>query len=398
MPVRSRAQLLALALLCAASLAFPAFAGATAPSAGTGRIFFTRDADPGPGFDQSIHVMNGDGSGRVNLTPGMANNQSRPDVDSTGEWVVFGSASGLGEIWKMRSDGTEMVELLPGDTLDFGPVFSPDGSKIAFYRDANPGMVFDTDLWLMNPDGTGVVRLTNTPDVSEVEPDFSPDGTRIAFNATVSASNDDIFSIGVDGQGLTTLVGGATDDSQPVYAPDGKRLVFTRGPLDQLHVAGADGSNPMNVTPTWMQEALFPSWSPNGATIAFDDDNTDLFTVSSTGGPVIALQPDDAQADGQPDWEHVFTCGGRRATIVGDDGPDRIKGTQQADVIVANAGKDIVRGRGGNDRICGGRGKDRLKGNNGRDRLFGQAGADVLAGGRATDALRGGKGKDKERQ
>jgi RTX calcium-binding nonapeptide repeat (4 copies)/WD40-like Beta Propeller Repeat len=385
-------------LLSASSIALPAVASATAPSGGTGRIFFVRDADPGPGTDQGVHVMNADGSGRVNLTPEMANNQSRPDVDSTGNRVVFGSASGFGEIWTMRSDGTEKVELLPGDTLDFGPVFSPDGSKIAFYRDANPGMVFDTDLWLMNPDGTGVVRLTNTPDVSEVEPDFSPDGTRIAFNATVSPSNDDIFSIGVNGQGLTTLVGGPTDDSQPVYSPDGKRLVFTRGPQDQLHIAGADGSSPVNVTPTWIQEALFPSWSPNGAAVAFDDDNQSLFTVASAGGPVSALQPDDDQADGQPDWEHVFTCAGRRATIVGDDGPDRIKGTKTADVIVANAGKDIVRGRGGNDRICGGRGKDQLRGNNGRDRILGQAGADLLAGGRAADVLKGGKGKDKERQ
>ena len=394
----SRALWAALAAVCGASLALPVAASATAPAGGTGRIYFARDSNPDMGFDQDIYAVNGDGSGLVNLTPGMADNQTRPSVDPTGQWVVFGSGGAAGDIWLMRSDGTNMVPLLAGDTLDFQPVFAPDGSRIAFVRDTNPGAPFETDLFLMNRDGTGVLNLTNSPSLFEVEPDFTPDGTRLLFDATVAAPDDDIFSIGVNGEGLAPLVQGATDDNQPVSSPDGTRLVFTRAPLDQLHVAAADGSGPVNVTPTWVQEALNPSWSANGKTLVFDDDNTDLFTVSVAGGPVVALLPDDSRADGHPDWEHVFLCAGRRATIVGDDGPDKIKGTKKADVIVANAGKDVIRGRGGNDRICGGRGRDQLRGNNGRDRLFGQAGADLLVGGAAADAVKGGKGKDKERQ
>ena len=175
---------------------------------------------------------------------------------------------------------------------------------------------------------------------------------------------------------------GPIDDQDPVYSPDGRRIAYSSGSFDQLFVAAADGTGALNLTPTWTDEALDSSWSGDGGRIVFDDDNTDLFTVSSAGGPIIPITDTaDPTQDGSPDWEHVFSCAGRRATIVGDDGPDKIKGTKKADVIVANAGKDIVRGRGGNDRICGGRGKDQLRGNNGRDRIFGQAGADLLAGG-----------------
>lgn len=63
------------------------------------------------------------------------------------------------------------------------------------------------------------------------------------------------------------------------------------------------------------------------------------------------------------------TCQGRRATIVGTGGSDRLDGTQGRDVIAALGGDDVVRGLGGNDLICGHRGHDKLFGGAGRDRV-----------------------------
>ena len=65
-------------------------------------------------------------------------------------------------------------------------------------------------------------------------------------------------------------------------------------------------------------------------------------------------------------WQSLQRCGGRAVTIVGDDGPDKLKGTKRADVIAAFAGKDTILGRGGNDRICAGKGKDKIVGGGGR--------------------------------
>lgn len=65
-------------------------------------------------------------------------------------------------------------------------------------------------------------------------------------------------------------------------------------------------------------------------------------------------------------------CHGKRATIVGTRGDDRIRGTRRADVIVGLGGNDTIRGLGGNDTICG---------NAGADDLFGGGGRDVLLGG-----------------
>ncbi len=96
-------------------------------------------------------------------------------------------------------------------------------------------------------------------------------------------------------------------------------------------------------------------------------------------------------------------CAGRRATIVGTSGADRLVGTPGADVIVARGGDDVVVGRGGADIICaggghdvvrGGVGNDRIDGGLGRDTLRGARGADVLEGRRGADDLWGGRGRD----
>jgi len=92
------------------------------------------------------------------------------------------------------------------------------------------------------------------------------------------------------------------------------------------------------------------------------------------------------------------TCQGKKATIVGTKGADKLTGTKRADVIAGLDGSDRVNGMKGNDRICGGKGKDDLKGGPGKDRINGDAGKDTLIGGGGTgDVCKGGAGHDTAR-
>jgi Ca2+-binding RTX toxin-like protein len=99
----------------------------------------------------------------------------------------------------------------------------------------------------------------------------------------------------------------------------------------------------------------------------------------------------------------VPTCLGKRATIVGTNGSDRLRGTSARDVIVgagggdeirAGGGRDVVCGEDGRDTIYGGRGADRLSGGLGNDRLLGQRGRDHLSGSPHRDKVLGGRGGD----
>lgn len=81
------------------------------------------------------------------------------------------------------------------------------------------------------------------------------------------------------------------------------------------------------------------------------------------------------------------TCLGKRATIVGTTGPDELRGTRRADVIVAAGGNDTVLGRGGNDRICSGAGIDVIDGGGGADRVVASKGLDFVLGGGGNDSI-----------
>lgn len=87
-------------------------------------------------------------------------------------------------------------------------------------------------------------------------------------------------------------------------------------------------------------------------------------------------------------------CLGKKATIVGTPGNDRIVGTKDHDVIFAGGGNDRIDGKGGHDTICGGPGDDTIVGNRGSDILHGGAGDDKILGNRGSDRLFGGSGDD----
>ncbi|MGH2397221.1 MAG: calcium-binding protein [bacterium] len=82
-------------------------------------------------------------------------------------------------------------------------------------------------------------------------------------------------------------------------------------------------------------------------------------------------------------------CFGKRATICGTKGRDRLTGTARRDVIVGLQGNDTIKGLDGNDLICGGSGKDMLVGGRGRDRFDGGRGEDTCKGGGGADTARG---------
>jgi Ca2+-binding RTX toxin-like protein len=91
-------------------------------------------------------------------------------------------------------------------------------------------------------------------------------------------------------------------------------------------------------------------------------------------------------------------CHGVVATIVGDDGSQRITGTSHRDVIAARGGDDFVDGKGGNDLICGGKGRDFLTGGAGDDQVYGGldriSSTDEGTTERVGDRLDGGRGRD----
>ncbi|MCA1701770.1 MAG: hypothetical protein LC808_00260 [Actinobacteria bacterium] len=70
----------------------------------------------------------------------------------------------------------------------------------------------------MNPDGSAIVNLTNSHESGEWWPDWSPDGTHIAFYRE-AGTNDEIFVMNADGTGQLNVTNHPSDDGDPSWAP-----------------------------------------------------------------------------------------------------------------------------------------------------------------------------------
>ncbi len=177
--------------------------------------------------------------------------------------------------------------------------------KIAFTSDRDG----NTEIYVMNADGTGVTRLTNNA-LADDEPAWSPDGTRIAFRSQRDG-NTEIYAMNADGTGQTNLTNNAAEDWSPAWSPDGTKIVFSsnrvNGGLDHdVWSMNADGSGLARLTTSSAWEHG-PAWSPDGAKIAYDHStgccDNQLYTMNPDGTGQALLPPNLLPFNAaRPDW------------------------------------------------------------------------------------------------
>lgn len=179
-------------------------------------------------------------------------------------------------LWTARPDGSSKRRVLRppsgGATVDT-PVWSPDGTKIAYSLpdySMRPGI---SHIFVVNADGTGNTRLTSG-DVFDESPSWSPDGSRIVFSR--ETGREVLESGGILG-GVRSLMTMDADDGRnrttvaegryysPRWSPDGTRIAYVKS--DQLGVINVDGTNPRIFTGGAHVEGL--AWSPDGSRIAY---------------------------------------------------------------------------------------------------------------------------------
>lgn len=85
-----------------------------------------------------------------------------------------------GDIYKVATEGGTAVRLTSQPSYEAVPVWSPDGSKIAFLTDRNGG----GDIYVMNANGGKATRLTYNS-ATETPEAFSPDGKYVYFSASI---------------------------------------------------------------------------------------------------------------------------------------------------------------------------------------------------------------------
>src|SRR5438105_716122 len=171
-----------------------------------------------------------------------AGSTQRKTPESNGRIVFASLRDGRFHIHVINADGTGEVVLTSGPDQDRAPAWSPDGRWIAFTRQrGSPDSPSQTDVFIMRADGTGLVRLT-----------------KLAYTG-FGRYGPATFIMNADGTGKVQLTADYSGD--PVWSPDGVRILFTVGDLEslKLYVINLDGTGMRRLTEGPWDEAT-PSW------------------------------------------------------------------------------------------------------------------------------------------
>lgn len=292
-------------------IVYTAFCSSANPSAGGNSQIMIMDADGGNqitltadmpgGYSRSFWSPDG---GSVSVVTGMADNLAVMDVHWEGVgWVAsspialvngfidsptwspdgnrlaFTDSSGQGgrKAYSVAVSGGAPVALtaIPHNARDLA--WSPDGTHFAYSYYTNSHKQ-NRDIYIVGAQGTGRIRLTDTPDTSEESPIWSPDGRRIAFSAISyegHSLNEDIYIINADGSGLVQVTDDPGRATDPAWSPDGTQLAFASNRYSdyEIFIINLDGTGEQRLTnsdcgrrwPSWraaLPDAVPPACTP----------------------------------------------------------------------------------------------------------------------------------------
>ena len=223
-----------------------------------------------------------------------------------------------GDLYRMTIDGSETVRLTATKAVEADPAVSSDGLGIAFTRGTKQGT---DELWVADLQGHGQRKIVparprSVRYASTGNPAWSPDDRWIYLDRAAQGPNEIcgwIYRVRPDGRGLRRVTRGVHIDSRPAPAPDGVRIAMTNGGCEPgaecCWIGVVDqGGNPTSglKMPTTRGAQFGPSWSPDGARLAFEVSDLDVGTssiqvVDRDGSHLARITPRGLNAE-EPAW------------------------------------------------------------------------------------------------
>ena len=182
--------------------------------------------------------------------------------------IAFSSyQDGIQDIYLMNPDGTEWVNLTNDPARDIAPAWSPTGEHIIFSsdRDRFPG---SWDLYLMDADGSNI-RPVFDKSKNRYGGRWSPDGKQITYT-TFETGQWMVYIASIEEKKEERVALGGSGD----WSPTGTKLVMTVGWPKQMRIVMLDLQTykqkfvfPPEARPSWMGGDI--AWSPINNKLTF---------------------------------------------------------------------------------------------------------------------------------
>jgi Tol biopolymer transport system component len=309
--MRPRAALMMAALGLAVALSVAPAANAAFPGS-NGRILFTSNLAGGL---SEIFSMKPNGEKLKRLTRNKVGDADAVYSPSGRKIAFIRGEKRQAELWTMNANGSGKRRLTNNSFADASPAWSPDGQRVVFRssRIIAPDVEPNLDIWVINADGTGETRLTSAASFGDDDPVFSPDGTKIAYHSLRGVQSD-IFVMNADGTNSVALAPSPSDEFDVDWSPSGTKLVFAsdRNRNTEIYAMNADGTGLKRLTKTSRANEALPVFSPDGARIAFQRrlisasgaiTRADDVFVMRSGGKGVKRLTRSRDYDGRPDWQ-----------------------------------------------------------------------------------------------
>lgn len=227
-----------------------------------------------------IIIADANGENEINLTEGSQADEENPSFNSTATSILFTSTeNGSGpkeskyrDIYEIDLNEYTQSLLIQDIADDWAPIYSSDGSKIAFTSERNDlrsakFYTLKSDVYLYD------TALGNVSQVSNQNYDTGNPIFASTSELIVSANkngNFDLIKIGIDGTEFSILTKSIADDGSPSISGNKEKIAFAsdRYGNTEVFVMNSDGSNLMKVTTNSALDG-YPSISYNGDRIIF---------------------------------------------------------------------------------------------------------------------------------
>jgi TolB protein len=227
-----------------------------------GRIAFQSNRDG----NFEIYTMVGDGSNQQRMTYSQANDVS-PCWSPDGSTIVFASdRDGNWEIYSVGLDTSSLKRLTNGLGANTAPSWAMGGSKILFVssRDAVNG-----ELYLMNPDGSNVERVTHDSYVKD-SPFMMPDGKSIIMTVNYKGKNV-IAAYSLTDKSTVLITSPEHNSLDPRISEDGSLVTFTsdQGGNYEIYTMAPAGGNQTRITTSEHTDCYTPTWLSGASEIMY---------------------------------------------------------------------------------------------------------------------------------
>jgi len=224
-----------------------------------------------------------------------------------GERIVFERDN---EIWTAHANGSDQhqVEGITHTASEgvWGPVFSPDGRWIAYFKYVAEAGRIGADIWLIPPSGGTPRRLTFDVSWEGGPPVWTPDSRAIVF-PSMRAGALTLWRFALDGGTPEPVTTGAGEDNHPDISRDGRKLIYTnrRTSYALMLLDTASGEQRQLVERRGSIGLGDSAFSPAGDRIAFTGQEGTighLFTIGTNGRELRQVTDNPGEYNAAAQW------------------------------------------------------------------------------------------------